>query len=89
MKFTISTITYGNTSNGQYIFRNERTIGYMFINTGNCILKLNGIKLNPGGVLKTLETGMVDHTRYQIQLDLFNPCSTTNAELTTLIYEKV
>jgi hypothetical protein len=89
MQFTISTITYKFPANGQYVFRNERTIGYMFINTGNCILTLNQIKLNPGAVLKTLETGMIDMTRYQILLDVFNTCSGTNAELTTLIYERI
>jgi hypothetical protein len=61
----------------------------MFINTGNCILTLNQIKLNPGAVLKTLEPGMIDMTRYQILLEVFNTCSNTNAELTTLIYERI
>ena len=89
MKFAISTIIYGTGSDGQYVWSNERVVGYMFINTGNCVISLNKVKLYPGGVLKTLEPGMVDTTKWQILLDKFDSCATTNAQLTALIYEKV
>jgi len=88
-KFAISTITYTGKDNGQFIWRNENVLGYIFINTGNCVVKLNNFKLNPGGVYKTFETGCQDMTKWQIILETFSPCSITNAELTTLIYERV
>jgi hypothetical protein len=87
MKFAISTILYTGKDNGQYVWSNDRVLGYCFINTGNCAIQLNKFILQPGGVLKTLETGMVDTTRWQILFDTFSACSTTNAELTALIYE--
>jgi hypothetical protein len=88
MKFAISTILYTAKDNGSYVWSNENVIGYCFINTGNCAIQLNKFTLQPGGVLKTLETGMVDATRWQIILDTFSACAITNAQLTALIYEK-
>jgi hypothetical protein len=89
IKFAISTKLYTGNDNGQFIWRNDNVLGYIFINTGNCVLRLNNYKLNPGGVYKTFETNCQDTTKWQIIWESFNPCSITNAELTTLIYEKV
>lgn len=89
IKFAISTKLYTGNDNGQYVWRNENVLGYVFINTGNCILKLNNFELNPGGVLKTFENNCQDTTRWQIIWDSINACTLSNARLTTLIYEKV
>jgi hypothetical protein len=90
MNFTIDTILVNADSgrNGQVVFRNADTLGYMFINSGNCKLTLNNVSLNPGAVLKTFERGYVDMTSWRCTFDIGSACGTTNGQLTCLIYTK-
>lgn len=85
-KFVIDSVTYTANDNGTYVFRNEKTIGYCFINTGNCAISLNNYKLQPNSSFKTFERGMIDATNWQMLFATFNSCSTSYSELTCLIY---
>lgn len=87
MKFTIATITYLAKDSGTVVFRDERTIGYQFINTGNCAVWLNNFLLQPNSVLKTVESQMIDKTSYRMNFVQFSSCATDNAELTVLLYQ--
>lgn len=87
-KFVLDSIEYTATENGQYVFRDESTIGYCFINTGNCPVALNNYVLMPNSTLKTFETGYKDITRWQMNFMTFDTCSTTNSKLIALIYSE-
>lgn len=90
MQFTIDTILVNADSgrNGQIVFRNDATLGYCFINSGNCKLTLNNIELLPGAVLKTFERGYIDMTPWRVLFDIGSACGTTNGQLTCMIYTK-
>ena len=93
INFVIDSLEYTANDNGQFVFRDESTIGYCFINTGNCPVAVNNYILNPNSTFKTFETGYVDQTRWQLN---FKPttyvvesnCQTTNSKLIVLIYSK-
>jgi hypothetical protein len=91
--FKIATLIYGFENSGNVVFRDQKTLGYCFINTGNCPVYINNLLLPPSGVFKTFEYSCVDMTSYRmnfkteaanVQLD----CTKNNSELTVLIYEK-
>lgn len=88
IKFKISTQNYYEQDNGTAVYRDADTLGYLFCNTGNCVVSLNNIVLPPGGVFKTFETGYKDTTQYKVKftIDDFSACGGGSAELTTLIY---
>lgn len=86
IKFKISTSTYYSKDNGTVVFRDAKTIGYCFINTGNCVVQLNNFPLQPNSVLKTYEPNGIDMTQWRILFQSFSTCSNTSAELTVLIY---
>lgn len=88
MEFAINTVLYSAKDSGTVVFRDEKTIGYQFINSGNCPVWLNNYLLYPGDCWKTLEPGMIDKTSYRMNFVQFDSCATTNAELTALIYVK-
>jgi hypothetical protein len=85
-KFKISTSTYYLKDNGTVVYRDAKTIGYCFINTGNCVVQLNNFVLQPNSVFKTYEPNCVDLTQWRILFNSFSTCSQLNAELTVLIY---
>jgi hypothetical protein len=85
-KFVIDSVEYSATNTAEYVFRDESTLGYTFINTGNCSVNINNYVLLPNSSLKTFEYNMVDITRYQMIFNTFDACSTTNARLVVLIY---
>ena len=85
-KFVIDSVEYSSTNTGEYVFRDESTLGYTFINTGNCSVSINNYILLPNSSLKTFEYNMKDITRYQMLFNTFDACSTTNARLVVLIY---
>ena len=85
-KFKISTSTYYQKDSGTVVFRDSKTIGYCFINTGNCVVQLNNFPLQPNSVLKTYEPDGADMTQWRILFNSFDSCSQTSAELTVLIY---
>lgn len=91
-KFTLDCILYGISDNNNSIFRNDKTIGYLFENSGNCPLQINNIRLNSGDVLKTFEPLCEDLTRYKVnfitQGQNLQPCVNNNAQLTAIIYSK-
>jgi hypothetical protein len=85
-KFVIDSVEYNSTNTSDYVFRDESTLGYCFINTGNCSVNINNYVLLPNSSLKTFEYNMIDMTRYQMIFNTFDACSTTNARLVVLIY---
>lgn len=88
MKFVIDSIQYSASANNQDVFRDENTIGYTFINAGNCPVTLNNYTLQPNSTLKTYEFGMVDVTPWRVLFNTFDACSITNSLLVVLIYSK-
>ena len=86
IKFSLDTILYGIKDTGTAVFRDERTLGYCFINTGNCAITLNNFILQPNTSYKTFEAGCQDKTVYRMKFSTFNQCSIDNAELTVVIY---
>jgi hypothetical protein len=91
-KFTLDCIVYGISDNNNSIFRNDKTIGYLFENSGNCPLQINNIRLNSGDVFKTFEPLCEDLTRYKVNFITNNqgltPCVQNFAQLTAIIYSK-
>jgi hypothetical protein len=85
-KFTISTLTYYGKDNGAYVFRDNKTIGYCFINTGNSVVQLNNFVLQPNSVFKTYEPNCIDNTQWRVLFNPFDQCTTDNSSLTVLIY---
>jgi hypothetical protein len=93
IKFIIDSLLYTNAQNGQFVFRDESTIGYCFINEGNSPVSINNYTLNPGSAFKTFEIGYEDQTRWQFN---FRPtdygfesqCQANNSRLIVLIYSK-
>lgn len=87
MKFVIDTILMQPDVNpNQVVFRNDLTLGYLFINSGNCPLLLNNVKLNPGGTLKTFERGCIDQTLWRVLFQAGGSCGSTYGQLTVLVY---
>lgn len=94
MNLKIDVILYGvEPGNSIKVFRNEDTIGYCFINSGNSAVDINNMVLLPGSVWKTLEPGYTDQTIYRLkfnQSNLFDSaCPTAYSTLTCIIYSKV
>jgi hypothetical protein len=91
IKFTIDTIDYyGGKDNGSIVFRNDKTLGYIFMNAGNCNILLNNMILLPGTTFKTFEVGYVDQTRWRMNFQVTaGTCGAINAQLTTLIYNAI
>jgi hypothetical protein len=85
-KFVVDSVEYNSTNTSDYVYRDESTLGYCFINTGNCSVNINNYVLLPNSSLKTFEYNMIDMTRYQMIFNTFDACSTTNARLVVLIY---
>ena len=93
IKFIIDSLLYTNAQNGQFVFRDENTIGYCFINEGNSPVSINNYLLQPGSAFKTFEIGYIDETRWQFN---FRPttyaqeqnCQANNSRLIVLIYSK-
>jgi hypothetical protein len=90
-KIAINTIVYNALSdNGNSVFRNSETIGYIFKNSGNSPVQLNNYTLFPGEVFKTFECNLFDTTHWNMQWNIGNvtypTCGNTNGELTCLIY---
>jgi hypothetical protein len=86
IKFKLDTVIYGSAKTGTAVFRDDKTLGYCFINTGNCSIQLNNFLLQPNTTYKTFETGCKDNTTYRMVFNTFDACSAGNAELTVVIY---
>jgi hypothetical protein len=89
VKFKTDTIIYGVKDSGTAVFRDERTLGYLFINTGNCPVLLNNFILLPNSSLKTYEPNSCDCTVYRMNFKDFNTCTADYSELTVLIYNSI
>lgn len=94
MKSKIDVVVYGiDASDSIRIFRNEATIGYIFINTGNTPVVINNLILLPNTTWKTYEAGLEDQTFYRATFkqsnNLYSSCGTDNSSLTVIIYSKV
>ena len=87
-RFKIDTVIYSKKDSGTAVFRDGNTLGYIFVNTGNCSVWLNNYLLQPNSSLKTYEPMSCDCTVYRMNFNTFNSCSTDNSELTVLIYNK-
>lgn len=85
-------ISVKNYNTNQPIYRDNNTIGYKFVNTGNCIVYVNEVKLNPCDELNTMFSGMRDQTLWRCRIVTTNTvnqsCSTSNANLQVIIYSK-
>lgn len=68
------------------IFRDERTLGYLFTNQGNSTLWINNFKLLPGATYKSFEPLMIDMTLYRVLFDQSAPL--TDNLLSVIIYNK-
>mgnify|MGYP006275271153 CR=1 FL=1 len=69
------------------ILREEDTLGYHFINTGDVICWINGFPLYPSGVLDTMISGYQDTSLYTIKFD--NSISPTpNPELGVITFNR-
>jgi hypothetical protein len=90
--FKLDTIIYSTKDSGKAVFRDDNTLGYMFINTGNSPVLLNNYLLLPNSSLKTFEPTCIDKTVYRIIFNnnnFINPtCSPDMAELTVILYNK-
>jgi hypothetical protein len=94
MNLKTDVIVYGlEPSNSVKVFRNEDTIGYCFINSGNTPIEVNNLLLLPSAVFKTLEPGYIDKTIYRAVFkqsnNLYSSCATDRSVLTVVIYSKV
>lgn len=89
VKFKVDTIIYSEKDTGTAVFRDEKTLGYLFINTGNCSVWLNNYLLQPNSSLKTFEPDCCDCTTYRMTFNGFNSCSIDNSELTVIIYNRL
>jgi hypothetical protein len=94
MKIKIDVILYGIEPNDSIrIFRNESTIGYCFINSGNTPITINNFVLLPNTTWKTFEPMCEDLTVYRASFNqsnnLYSSCGTNNSNLTAIIYSKV
>lgn len=94
MKFKLDSVEYGlNPNQSLNVFRNEDTIGYVFINNGNTPVEINSYTLLPNTSWKTFEAGCEDLTIYRLRFiqnnNLYTTCGTTNAKLSVIIYSKV
>ena len=94
INFSIDTKIYGITENNSNVFRDENTLGYLFVNSGNCPLRVNNILLQAGDTFKSFEPLCKDVTTYKIiflpnQFTTPNSCQTDFAELTAIIYNQI
>ena len=94
MKINIDVVIVGIDPNSTaQIFRNEATVGYCFINTGNTPVQINNFVLLPNSTWKTFEAGVEDMTIYRVKFNqnnnLYGGCGTDRSVLTVLIYSKV
>ena len=86
IKVKIDTLIYSDKDTGTAVFRDEKTLGYCFINTGNCPILLNTYLLQPSTSFKTFEPLCVDTTTYRMVFNTFDSCSAINASLTVIVY---
>ena len=91
LKFTIDTLIFGFESNNNSVYRDDKTLGYIFSNTGNCPVQLNNIILNAGDTFKTFEPLCQDMTKYKVLFsqrnqDTTDACIIESAQLTIIIY---
>lgn len=66
------------------IIRDESTIGYHIVNTGDCMAYVNNFPLYPSGVLDTMYSGYQDKSLYNIKFDVGG----VNPELTVITFNK-
>jgi hypothetical protein len=66
------------------IFRDDNTIGYHIVNTGNCIAFVNNFPLYPSGVLDTLYSGYQDFSLYNIKFEVGG----VSPEVTVITFNK-
>lgn len=66
------------------IIRDENTIGYHIVNTGDCMAYVNNFPLYPSGVLDTMYSGYQDKSLYNIKFDVGG----VNPEITVITFNK-
>jgi hypothetical protein len=91
--FKTDTLIYSVNDSGTAVFRDSNTLGYIFINTGNCPVLLNNYLLLPSSTFKTFEPTCIDMTLYRMifkPANFFYPaCGEEMGSLTVIIYNKV
>lgn len=90
IKFNVSVKNY---STNAPIYRDDKTIGYKFINTGNSVVYINEVQLEPCDELDTFAATMKDCTLWKCRFDAVNnvnqQCSTSNSNLQVVIFSEV
>jgi hypothetical protein len=66
------------------IFRDDKTIGYHIVNTGDCMAYVNNFPLYPSGVLDTMYSGYQDKSLYNINFAVGG----VNPEITVITFNK-
>jgi hypothetical protein len=87
-KFNTAVMNY-NTDG--VIFRDEKTLGYIFANTGNQICYINQLQIMPGSVWKTFEPACKDTSLYRVRFEenaTFNSCAISYSNLQVIIYSE-
>lgn len=80
IKFTTQTRKY-SASGG--IYKDKNTIGYHIVNTGGCLVQVNGLPLYPSGVLDTMYSGYQDISQYNILFE----AGGSNPEVTVITFQ--
>jgi hypothetical protein len=87
-KFNTAVMNYN--TDGQ-IFRDAKTLGYAFVNTGNQVVYINQLQVLPGTCWKTFEPGMRDTSLYRIRFEAnptFGSCAVQYSNLQVVIYSE-
>lgn len=66
------------------ILRDETTIGYHIVNTGDCLCYINNFPLYPSGVLDTMYPGYKDESLYNVRFDTGG----ANPEITVITFNE-
>jgi hypothetical protein len=86
IKYNTSIINYNQDGS---VFRDAKTLGYVFANTGNQVCYINNLQLLPGSSWKTFEAGMMDTSLYRVRFEAnptFNSCGAVYANLQVVVY---
>ena len=71
------------------IFRDAKTLGYIFANTGNQVCYINQLQLMPGSVWKTFEPNCKDLSLYRVRFEpnpTFTSCAIQYSNLQVIVY---
>jgi len=88
LKFNTAVLNYPTDG---AIFRDAKTLGYIFANTGNSVCYINQLQLLPGSVWKSFEPNCKDVSLYRVRFEKNNTyasCSVSYSNLQVIIYSE-